>query len=64
MREHPRNWLCQAAGCAPLRGLAERNPSTGSGQAKVREDWGWVYFSRVTRLEVSKRLPPACCTSA
>ncbi len=34
MREPPRNWLCQAAGGAPLRGLAERN--------EVREDWGWV----------------------
>src|SRR5690606_31880318 len=32
MREHPRNWLCQAAGGAPWRGLAKRN--------EVREDWG------------------------
>ena len=32
MREHPRNWLRQAAGCAPVRGLPKRN--------EVRAGWG------------------------
>ena len=38
MPGHPRNWLCQAAGCAPLA------QQRGVGGARSAETGGWNYL--------------------
>ncbi len=47
-REHPRNWLCQAAGCAPLRGDSATRSEQETGVVGYGRDMRQVVGSSAT----------------